>query len=100
MLATGRIVLLAALGLCEHCGELLTIQDLPAEAIDADWKCPKCHGVITHVTFGYDQGGRGAKIIRWVGKDGKWTDVKPEEDFRLGDWFITVETPSPCSFDY
>jgi len=82
-----KIVLLAALGLCEHCGVLLSLQGMPLEAIDAEWKCPKCNKVINNKSFGYEQSG---KKVKWVGKDGKWTNVKPDEDFKLGNLEVRI----------
>ena len=82
------IVNLAGLGLCEHCGALITMEGLSAEAIDAEWNCPKCGEVLAHESFGYESG-KGDKI-KWVGPDGKWTTEKPTNDFRLGSWDILI----------
>ena len=92
---TSRIVCLEALGLCEHCGALLTVEDFPAEAIDAEWRCLKCKGVITNKTFGYEEVRGVWKKIQWVGKGSKWTQRKPIENFDLNHWHITIE---PISF--
>ena len=89
-----RIVLQAGLGLCEHCQILLTIEDMPPEAIDAEWRCPKCNGILTNKTFGYEEVGKGDwKKTLWVGKDGKWTKEKPKGNFDLGRWHVSDESP-------
>ena len=82
-------VALASLGLCEHCGVLLTIQDLPTDALDASWTCPKCGQELSHRSFGYSDESEKAQKILWVGSDGKWMDKKPEESFNLGEWYVT-----------
>lgn len=76
----------ASLGLCEHCGVLICLEGLPADAMDAKWVCPGCGGELTHKSFGYktDQGGK----EKWVGPEGKWTTGKPTEDFVLGPYFV------------
>jgi hypothetical protein len=68
------MVQVASLGLCEHCGELLSIEDLPTEPTDEKWHCPSCRGELSHESFGYrtDQGDK----FQWVGPDcGNW-DVR------------------------
>ena len=79
----------AGLGLCEHCQTLVSIQGMPAEAMDAEWNCPKCNRVLTEKTFGYKNG----KKVLWVGKDGKWVEKEPEGSFDLNDWHISKEIP-------
>jgi hypothetical protein len=37
--------------ICEHCGTRLSLEDMPMDAIDAVWKCPKCEGVITEESW-------------------------------------------------
>jgi hypothetical protein len=96
---TTRTVILAGLGLCEHCGELLTIEDLPAEAINAVWLCPKCNGILSGKTFGYDEKN---KKVHWVGPDGKWLDKEPKvapfNEFTLGTWRILINPPSASPY--
>lgn len=83
-----------SLGLCEHCGKLLTIQDMPYGSIDAEWYCPKCKKIINSKTFGWEKTPKGEwKKARWVGEDGKWTDKEPEEEFDLGCWHISKQLP-------
>lgn len=73
------------LGLCEHCGALVSISDYAGDdAMNAKWLCGKCRGELSHLSFGFDKGARGAQKVRWVGPDGKWTDKKPTDDFQLG----------------
>lgn len=86
-----RITVLAHnLGLCECCGALLTLQDVPANALRGKWKCPKCGKTLTNKSFGNEQIGDEWAKIYWVGEDGKWTDKKPDNDFNLGDWRVIV----------
>ncbi len=89
---TTKNVLLATIGLCEHCNTLLTLEDLPVEAMGAEWKCFKCKKTLTNETFGYDKEG---KRIKWVGENRQWVEIKPTEDFYLGSWFILIKPLSP-----
>jgi hypothetical protein len=92
---TNRIVCLEGLGLCEHCGVLLALEDFPPEAMDTEWRCLKCKGVLTNKTFGYGEINGVWKKIQWVGKGKKWTQRKPTENFDLNNLHITIE---PISF--
>lgn len=89
---TYRVVNVETLGLCEHCNELLSFADMPMDSMNAPWVCPKCRGVLNHLSFGYatERGGK----VRWVGPDGKWTDKKPTENFDLGGWYVTALRPT------
>ena len=79
------------LGLCEHCGAIVSISNYAGdEAMNADWLCGKCKGKLSHLSFGFDKGSRGAQKVRWVGPNGKWTNQKPAEDFRLGGLEVMV----------
>ena len=49
------IVILDGLGLCEHCGALFTLEDMPTEALDAEWRCSKCNGILSGKSFGYEK---------------------------------------------
>lgn len=72
------------LGLCEHCEVIVSIsQYVGDDASSADWMC-RCGKTLTHLSFGFDKGTRGARKVRWVGPGGKWVDKKPTENFRLG----------------
>ena len=84
-----QTVVLESLGRCEHCQVLLTLKDLPADALDAEWRCPSCNGKLSHLSFGYDKGGKGAQKVKWVGPDGKWANQKPDDNFALGDRFVS-----------
>ena len=86
-----RTVLNAALGLCEHCGVLLDMSSLPPEAMDAVWKCPKCGKELTGKSLGYDPK---HKKVHWVGPDGRWSDIEPEEDFSIGDLSVVMRMPA------
>lgn len=86
-----EIVHIAALGLCEHCGVLLNISNLPAEAMDADWVCPKCNKKTTGASFGYNK--ENVKV-KWVGPGGVWVDAEPSDDFDLGnDLHVVLRMP-------
>lgn len=84
-----------SLGICERCGEILCMENLPSEAIDAEWHCPGCEGILSHRSFGFasEQGGR----AKWVGPDKKWTTTKPPDDFELGSWYVSVR-PLPVYY--
>ena len=41
-----------SVGVCEHCGALLTMEGMPAEAIDIKWTCSVCNGTLTHKSWG------------------------------------------------
>ena len=88
---TQRTVSLASLGLCEYCNTLLTMEDIPPEAMDAEWKCPQCEGIITNKSFGYEEIEDNWQRTKWVDENGQWTETKPTNDFDLGDWHILVK---------
>lgn len=88
-----RFILLEALGLCEHCGILLTAHDMSADSIDADWACPKCGKLLTEKTFGYETKDGKPSRVRWVGPNGNWINVRPSNEFILGNWRIVQEFP-------
>lgn len=93
-----RTVTLAGLGLCEHCGTLISMEGMPMEAIDATWLCPKCEGELTEKSFGYEN----EKKILWVGKEGKWVDripaAPPFGEFDLGNWRVLINPPPPLRY--
>jgi hypothetical protein len=78
------------LGLCEHCQALLSIENMPIEAMDAEWRCPKCNGPVSHKTFGFEETDKGWGKTKWVGPDQKWTPQRPDKSFDLGHWHIEV----------
>lgn len=78
------------LGMCEHCGTVFSIEGLPSDAMNAEWKCRKCNGVLTMKSLGYDDIGRKKGKRCFVGPDRKWKETKPENDFNLGSWRIAV----------
>lgn len=80
-----KIVSIAALGICEHCGVVLSIQDMPAEAMDGVWACPNCRKALTNESFGYSKNG---KKMHWVGPEGKWVDEEPSKRFQLGNFDV------------
>jgi hypothetical protein len=73
---------IAGVGKCEHCGAIVCIQNLPAEALDAEWKCPKCEGTLTHLSFGYEKPEGGAR--KFIGPDREWHNEEPGVEFDLG----------------
>ncbi len=86
--------LLNSLGVCGRCNAIVSITDYAhGDSMDAKWMC-RCGAELTHTEFGYDKGERGAKKIKWVGPDGKWTDTEPEEDFKLGEVDVVIRMPS------
>jgi len=86
-----RTYLLDCLGLCEHCGLLLSIEDLPADAMNAELRCPKCEGILNGESFGYDGNGEKTKKTRWVGPDRNWVKERPTEPFDLGSWHVIIQ---------
>lgn len=90
-----RLILLEALGLCEHCGALLTAHDMSVDSMDADWACPKCSKVLTGKTFGYETTDGEPKRVRWVGPDRNWTGNRPSTEFVLGNWRIVQGLSHP-----
>ncbi len=64
---------------------------MPAGAMDAEWRCPKCEGILSMKSFGYEGKGKKSKRVRWVSADRKWTKTKPEKDFELDNWYIVTE---------
>ena len=81
------VVHLESLGLCEHCGELLTLESMPLEAMDAIWRCPACNGVLEGESFGYE----GRTKVRWVGPGKTWVTEKPTKDSELGNLDVFVD---------
>jgi hypothetical protein len=84
---SSRTVDLDKLGLCEHCENVLNIEEMPPDK----WQCPHCHGILTNKTFGYRKINGSWKKIQWVGKGGKLTQRRPDEPFHLNGWHIVVE---------
>ncbi len=78
-----------ALGLCEHCNALVSMLNLPADSIDAIWRC-SCGQEMSHLSFGFDKGGLGAKKVKWVGPGRVWVDQQPTQDFELGHIHVMV----------
>lgn len=79
-----------ALGICEHCGTIFSINNLPPEAMDAEWKCGKCKGILGNKSMGYKEVNGKWKRVLWVGKKGKWVKKKPSDSFELGDTTVNV----------
>ncbi len=74
-----------SLGICVHCNRILNILMFAGDSdLNAIWKC-SCGKETTHETFGYDQAGQGARKVKWVGPDSRWTEERPSEDFKLGE---------------
>ena len=71
------LMLMYCLGLCEHCGVIVTMEGCPT---DGKWIC-SCGGELTHKSFGVTE--NGDKKIKWVGPDMKWVKEKPTENFKL-----------------
>ena len=90
------MLLMYCLGLCEHCGVIVTMEGRPT---DGKWICG-CGKELTHKSFGVT--GNGEKI-RWVGPDMKWHNEKPTENFKLkfGDSEVSIvdRRPSPTIYN-
>jgi hypothetical protein len=89
-MATEILKLLEGLGLCEYCGILLSVEDMPGDAMDSVWCCPQCAGIISGLSFGYEGEGEATKKVKWVGPGGMWASEKPTKDFKVGSWSIQV----------
>jgi hypothetical protein len=85
--------LVDGLGLCEHCGALLSVENLCNDAMNGVWGCPKCGKVLTGKTFGYEDVDGKPKKTKWVGRGKKWVDERPEKPFDLGGWHIVLSIP-------
>jgi len=83
-----KILIAGGLGLCEHCGVLLSIENMPPDSMNADWYCLDCKKLLTGRSFGYESINNKWEKTKWVGKKGEWVADKPEEDFNLGDLHI------------
>jgi hypothetical protein len=94
-LSKTKIVVAAGLGLCEHCGALVSIENMPMDSLDAVWACPKCKKTLTGKSFGYKKINEKCERTKWVGPDGKWVMEEPKEDFDLGNLHIVREAPRP-----
>ena len=82
-----------ALGICEHCGALVSLENLPAEALDAIWKCTKCENELTSKSFGFEKVKGEFKKVKWVDPEKKWTSVRPTENFNIGPLLVSVTHP-------
>ena len=89
-MSTKRTVGCAALGLCEHCGALLCLEDMPSDALDAEWRCQGCKGVLNGGSFGYQTIDGKPKRVKWVGPGKKWVEQPPAQDFDLGNLYVIV----------
>jgi len=77
-----------SLGICEHCHEVLSVQNLPNDCFDAPWKCSACGGNLSAKSFGFEKiDGKDVKK-KWVGPNGIWTGKPPIKDFVLGNWQV------------
>lgn len=82
------IIPIESIGKCEYCLVLLTIENLGSDAVNAEWRCPNCQRVLTHLSFGYENSKGGKKF--WIGINGEWVSQKPENNFELGNWDVIV----------
>lgn len=89
----GRIVNVEALGLCEHCGTLQDLTNLPMDAIDAEWVCGVCKKTLTMKSFGYEDRGEDCEKTRWVGPGKKWVKEKCKDNFNIGNLLVIPESP-------
>lgn len=37
--------------ICEHCGAHLSLRGMPMDGLNAEWRCPKCNGIITEESW-------------------------------------------------
>lgn len=85
-----RTVSLEDLGLCEHCGVLSVLEDMPFDISKAEYRCLRCGGPLTAKTFGYERVNGILQKVKWVGSDRKWTKTKPAGNFTLGGWNVVI----------
>ena len=93
MLKNQRTVYIETVGICEHCSTVVTMEGMPVDSMNAEWKCSECNGTLTNKSFGYRKVKGEWKKTRWIGEDGKWTRNRPTGGFDLGSWFITTIAP-------
>ena len=84
-----RTVFLEDLGLCEHCGALSSLKDMPARS-NISWRCLRCGRKLTIESFGYKRRDGTYRKIKWVNGSCKWTEIKPAEDFKLGGLYVMI----------
>lgn len=77
------------LGICEHCGVLINMQEMGVAATIAG-VCPnlQCGEKLFEASFGLE----GDTLVRWVGPEGTWLSVQPTQEFQLGEWTVMVGT--------
>lgn len=97
---TQERVTLDGLGICEHCNAILSIDGFPADAMDADWKCHKCGGILTHRSFGYAEIEGKWRKVYWVGPEKKWVNQPSANDFDIGNWRIVITSATMSSLIY
>jgi len=90
---SGTVVNVEALGLCEHCGALQNLTNLPVDAIDAEWVCSVCGKILTEKSFGYEGKDEDCKKTQWVGPGKKWLKEKCKDDFNIGNLLVIPEPP-------
>ena len=90
------LMLMYCLGLCEHCGVIVTMEGRPT---DEKWICV-CGEELNHESFGVTESG---EKIKWVSPDMKWVKEKPTENFKLKfgglEMSIVDRRPSPTIYN-
>jgi len=102
----GRLISVDSLGICDQCGTLFVIANLPTDDLFKEWRCcrgkeggwfdhydkisvcSQCGNEFTSESFGYEKREGEWQKVRWIGPDKKWTEKKPEECFDFGFWKI------------
>ena len=91
------MLLMYCLGLCEHCGVIVTMEGRPTEE---KWICV-CGEELNHESFGVTESG---EKIKWVSPDMKWVKEKPTENFKLkfygSEMSIVDKYPNPIIYPY
>lgn len=79
------------LGKCDDCGLLASTKDVLAEDMDVvERRCFVCNAILTHESFGFANP-EDRRKIRWISPDGNWTNVRPSENFDLGEIRVNVD---------
>ena len=98
-MTTTMVASLESLGLCEHCGTLLSVEDMSGDSMNAEWHCLNCKGLLSGLSFGYEGEGEKTKKVKWVGPERKWVATRPTEDFVLGNLSVEAVYLPMCSIN-
>ena len=85
-------VLAGNIGICGHCF-IFVVARTVAEIMAKKEKCWRCGKSLSPRSFGYREVVKGAWMkIKWIGKHGWWTTLKPLIAFRVGRWEVVTQS--------